>query len=81
MSSITNCCSVCVVVEDIRKQREPLPTLEAIYLITTCESSVQALMADFANSKRPMYKAAHVYFMEGKVHIINNMFLVGWKES
>ena len=53
------------VVEDIHKKREPLSTMEAVYLITPCESSVQALMADFSNS-RSMYRAAHVYFTEGK---------------
>lgn len=72
---------MCIVVEDIHKKREPLSTMEAVYLITPCESSVQALMADFANSNRSMYRAAHVYFTEGKGNIINNMFLVGWKES
>jgi hypothetical protein len=55
--------------------------MEAVYLITPCESSVQALMADFSNANRSMYRAAHVYFTEGKGHIINNMFLVGRKKS
>jgi hypothetical protein len=72
---------VFIVVEDIHKKREPLSTMEAVYLITPCESSVQALMADFANSNRSMYRAAHVYFTEGEGNIVNNVFLVSWKKS
>lgn len=53
------------VVEDIMKTREPLLTMEGIYLITPSEESVQALMRDFENPNRPLYKAAHVFFTEG----------------
>lgn len=58
------------VVEDLNKKREPLPAMEAIYLITPCDSSVRGLMNDFLSPSRAKYKCAHVYFTEG-IHIFS----------
>lgn len=58
------------VVEDLHKKREPLGTMESVYLITPSEESVRCLMRDFENPSRPMYKNAHVYFTEGNYHTL-----------
>jgi len=52
------------IVETVEKKREPMPAMEAIYLITPTERSVKCLMADFQSQNRTQYRGAHVYFTE-----------------
>ena len=53
------------IVETIEKRREPMPAMEAIYLIGSSDSSVKCLLQDFSSQNRTTYKFAHVYFTEG----------------
>uniref|UniRef100_UPI00398E3FBE syntaxin-binding protein 3-like isoform X1 n=2 Tax=Pristiophorus japonicus TaxID=55135 RepID=UPI00398E3FBE len=52
------------VVEDLYKNREPVPNLKAIYFITPTEKSVDALINDFRNKNSYKYKAAYIYFTD-----------------
>ncbi|KAK2496983.1 hypothetical protein MC885_014041 [Smutsia gigantea] len=49
------------VVEDIHKWRDPIPILEAIYLLSPMEKWVQALIAVFRGTPTFIYKAEHIF--------------------
>ncbi|XP_031568867.1 syntaxin-binding protein 1-like isoform X2 [Actinia tenebrosa] len=51
------------IVENLHKSREPLPKIEAIYILTPEEESIKIIVDDF-KSFPVKYKAAHIFFTE-----------------
>ncbi|KFP23900.1 Syntaxin-binding protein 3, partial [Colius striatus] len=52
------------VVENVYKNREPVPHMKAIYFITPTKKSIDGLIDDFITKSSRRYKAAYVYFTD-----------------
>ena len=48
--------------ENLELKRKPIPEMDAVYFISPTEHSVDILLKDFKDKKKPQYKAAHVWF-------------------
>ncbi|GMR31722.1 hypothetical protein PMAYCL1PPCAC_01917, partial [Pristionchus mayeri] len=78
MRMLSACCKMhdileegITIVEDLAKSREPLPSLEGIYLLAPTQESIQRLIDDF--SIRHQYKCAHIFFTEACPEGLFNM--------
>lgn len=49
-------------VEAINIPRQPLPQVDAIYLLTPTKESIEFLIADYADKKKPQYGDVHLFF-------------------
>ncbi|CAK4294549.1 unnamed protein product [Aphanomyces euteiches] len=50
------------IVERLELVRQPFPEMAVIYFISPSPSSLDKVVADFANAESPMYSAVHLYF-------------------
>ena len=62
------------VVEDLSKNRQPMPTFEVIYFITPTKDSITRVIEDFNKDRK--YKYVHIYLTDSKLlcSIIKFMF-------
>ncbi|KAM8882971.1 syntaxin-binding protein 3 [Synchiropus picturatus] len=66
---LSSCCKMSdlmsekiTIVEDLHKNREPVPEMKAVYFMTPSQQGVDAVVSDFNN--KPKYKSANVYFTD-----------------
>jgi hypothetical protein len=55
------------VVEKIDIQREPVPSMDAIYFITPTQTSMDLLLKDFEDADEPQYGHAHLFFTSSNI--------------
>ncbi len=54
-------------VEKIDIQREPVPSMDAIYFITPTQTSMDLLLKDFEDADEPQYGHAHLFFTSSNI--------------
>lgn len=52
------------IVENLFKSRQPFPEMDVVYFITPKESSINALLADFADPRKQKYGSVHIVFSD-----------------
>jgi syntaxin-binding protein 1 len=57
-------------IESLEIRRQPMPTMEAIYLIEPSEGSIANIKKDFESMEKCMYAAAHIYVTS---HVSNEL--------
>mmetsp|Transcript_85736 Transcript_85736/g.125463 ORF Transcript_85736/g.125463 Transcript_85736/m.125463 type:complete len:642 (+) Transcript_85736:75-2000(+) len=57
-------------VENLEIRRQPMATMEAIYLIAPSEASISKIKEDFQDADKCMYAAAHIYLTS---HLPNDL--------
>ena len=60
-------------VEALEKGRQPLPHLEAIYIVVPNDTNIHSIISDFSGT--PKYKAAHIFFIESKSLLLVNLHM------
>eukprot|EP01056_Protomagalhaensia_sp_Gyna25_P001833 Protomagalhaensia_sp_Gyna_25__1832@NODE_196_length_4510_cov_17_615746_g151_i0_p1_GENE_NODE_196_length_4510_cov_17_615746_g151_i0NODE_196_length_4510_cov_17_615746_g151_i0_p1_ORF_typecomplete_len582_score128_87Sec1/PF00995_23/6_6e79_NODE_196_length_4510_cov_17_615746_g151_i01111748 len=56
------------VIESINKSRQPLPDLDAIYFLTPNADSVEGLIKDYKNDKKPQHRSVHLFWSTTIAH-------------